>query len=193
MEVEERLIAECINGNRKSQHELYLKCHSILLSTCQRYTKEKNEAVSMMNLGYLKILKNLCKYKLEIPFEAWIRKIMINLLIDNYRANKKRLEHISLNDEMTPLHNSGSFDLDEAGHLLDAEEVELMIRHLPVVSRIVFNMFAIDGYSHSEIATIMNIKSGTSKWHVNNARQILQEMIVTKYPELNRYLKKRKA
>ena len=165
MEVEERLISECIKGQRKSQHELYLKCHPILLSTCQRYTKEKNEAISMMNLGYIKILKNLGKYKKEIPFEAWIRKIMINILIDNFRANKKRNEHITLIDESTSSYSEANVDLHDARQILEAEEIEMMISNLPLASRIVFNLFAIDGYSHTEIADKINIKTGRHARH----------------------------
>ena len=89
MSDENHLIRECIKKDRKAQYELYRKYYSFMLSICIRYVHDKEEAASLMNTGFMKVLSNLEKYREEVPFELWIRKIMINTLIDDYRKKEK--------------------------------------------------------------------------------------------------------
>jgi RNA polymerase sigma-70 factor (ECF subfamily) len=88
MNIQPQLIALCIKQDRKAEYELYKLSYSYLMSICLRYSKDKDSASEMLNVGYMKILKHLTTYKSDIPFKAWIRRIMVNTLIDEYRKNK---------------------------------------------------------------------------------------------------------
>ncbi|MEZ4849456.1 MAG: sigma-70 family RNA polymerase sigma factor [Bacteroidia bacterium] len=98
MDIDQRLIRACIKEDRLAQSQLYRRCFNVLMGVCIRYMKNEEDAVEVLNMGFLKILKNLEKKKTNVPFEAWIRRIMINTIIDEYRKNKKRLEAITYTD-----------------------------------------------------------------------------------------------
>ena len=99
MDVSLDLITACINRERKAEYELYKITYRYLMSICVRYVNGSEEAKEMLNIGFLKILTHLDKYKPEIPFKAWIRKVMVNTLIDEYREEKKHHEHINYVEE----------------------------------------------------------------------------------------------
>lgn len=175
MIIQPNLIKDCINRNRRAEYELYKTLYSYLMSICYRYTHQKELAEEMLNMGYLKILTNLEKYNSDMPFKAWIRRIMVNTLIDEYRKNKTLKENISYVEEY---YDTEEFsDTNVALQKLSADDIMQMIKKLPKASAQVFNLFAIDGFSHKEIAEMLEISQGTSKWHLNFARQKLQEMI----------------
>jgi len=146
------------------------------MSVCSRYKVDYDEAKSSVNAGFLKILNNLDRYDPNVPFEAWIKRIMINHVIDEFRKNRKvqeLIEYTDFTDKTVPTH----VDYNNADQAFDASDLEAMIRSLPPVTQKVFNLFAIDGYSHQEISKMMKISDGTSKWHVSSARKKLQETI----------------
>ncbi len=175
MIIQPQLIKECIQRNRRAEYELYKQLYSFLMSVCYRYTHQKELAEEMLNMGYLKILNNLGKYDDTMPFKAWVRRIMINTLIDEYRKNKSLKSKISYVEEY---YDTESFsETNNAVKKLSADEILQMIEKLPRASAQVFNLFAIDGYSHKEIADMLEISEGTSKWHLNYARQKLKELI----------------
>jgi len=176
MLIDQDLIKRCIEQDRRAQYELYKKCFSMLMSVCIRYEKNRSDAEALLNMGFLKIVTKLDRYQTSIPFEAWIRRIMINTIIDEYRKNKKEQETLEYTD-FEDHHYNRSIDYNAADKLFDAEELQLMINDLPTVSQRVFNMHVIDGYSHKEISDMLNISIGTSKWHVSNARKLLKERI----------------
>ena len=175
MNVELDLITGCINRERRSEYELYKKCYSYLMSVCFRYTNSREEAEEMLNVGFMKILKNLEKYKPEIPFNTWIRRVMINVLIDEYRKEKKHHENIQYVEEYYE-----TSDYSEQNNVIgkmNMEQIQLLILKLPPMSQKVFNLFVIDGYSHKEIGDLLKMSEGTSKWHLNFSRTKLKEMI----------------
>ena len=177
MNINPQLLQDCINGDRRGQFQLYKSCFSLLMGVCIRYKKNEEEAASILNVGFLKILNNLNKYKKEVPFGAWIRRIMINTIIDDFRKNRKvreLIEHTDFNNyEVT----EDLIDFNLADQLFDAEQLENFIKNLPPVSQKVFNLFAIDGYSHKEIGALLGITEGTSKWHLSSGRKKIQEMM----------------
>lgn len=182
MNIQPLLIKECINRNRRSEYELYKLTYSYLMSICIRYTRNQDLAKETLNVGFLKILNNLEKYKEEVPFKAWIRKIMINTLIDEYRKQKKQSEVIDYVEEY--FDNSDYAELNSALERINTAQIYELITKLPPMAQQVFNLFVIDGYSHKEIGEKLNIEEGTSKWHLNSARVKLKEMlekIVTPY------------
>lgn len=177
MNVSNELIQGCISKDRKAQFELYKECYSVLLSVCFRYKNNKEDAEEMLNIGFLKILNSMDKYSSNVPFEAWIRRIMINTLIDEFRKSKKERENLEYADlKESGLDNKQS-DLNSADLQFDAEELEQLLKQLPDMSCKVFNLYAIDGYSHKEIADMLGISVGTSKWHVSFSRAELKKKI----------------
>lgn len=175
MNVQPHLIAQCIKQDRKAEYELYKEAYSYLMSICLRYSRDKDSASEMLNMGYLKILKNLSSYKPEVPFKAWIRRIMVNTLIDEYRKNKRERERITYVEEYYD--RSDFSEVNEALNKINYNQIIEHINKLPEATKKVFNLFVIDGYSHKEIGVMLEISEGTSKWHLNAARQKLKEYI----------------
>lgn len=178
MKVDERLIRECIHGDRKAQLRLYDLCYSYMMSICIRYCKDKHEAGARLNLSFLKILQHLDQFDQTGSFKAWISKITLRSIIDEFRAQEKHYrQHVYYGE----LAREIEWQAEEADHF--AEEVDMdyllaVINRLPPMDRQVFNLFAIDGYGHKEIATMLNISEGTSKWHVHEARKKIKDVLV---------------
>jgi RNA polymerase sigma factor (sigma-70 family) len=171
----------CQEGDRRAQHDLYKACFQTLMGVCMRYKKDQSEAASSLNIGFLKVVTNLEKYKPEAPFEAWIRRIMINTLVDEFRKSKREKEIIEHVDFSTaPPNLSYGKDLNEGALLMDAEEIEAIIKLLPPVTQKVFNLSVVDGYSHDEISEMLGMSAGTSKWHLSFGRARLREIIIQK-------------
>src|SRR3954471_12127407 len=99
MEIQPELIIACINGERKAEYELYKVTYSYLMSICIRYTRNADKAKEVLNMGFLKILTNLDKYNAGVPFKPWIRKVMINTLINEYKKEKIHYENIKYVEE----------------------------------------------------------------------------------------------
>lgn len=183
MNIDPQLLKAAHRGDRKAQYALYRVCFPVLMAVCMRYRRDEQEAVSALNNGFLKIIQNLDKYRRdEVPFEAWIRRIMINTAIDAFRREKKWRELTVFTDEIERAHPEEPVDWNEAEQRLSVQHIENLLRKLPPVTRQVFNLFALDGFSHREIGEMLGMSEGTSKWHVNNARKQLQTWIKT---ELN--------
>jgi RNA polymerase sigma-70 factor (ECF subfamily) len=175
MNIQPQLIALCIKRDRKAEYELYKNTYSYLMSICLRYTRDKDTASELLNVGFMKILSNLEKYNLAIPFKVWIRRIMVNTLIDEYRKNKREREKVTYVEEYYD--SSDYAEANEAVSRIDCQQIYELIAQLPEATRQVFNLFVIDGYAHKEIADMLGISEGTSKWHLNAARQKLKEQI----------------
>lgn len=177
MNVPEKLLKACIKEDRRAQSELYRHCFGVMMGICMRYLKDEQEAVAALNQSFLKVLKGLEKRNPKAPFEAWLRRLTINTVIDEYRRNKKFHAHIQVEDFSEGSGYTHSLDFNEADRRLDAEEIERLIQALPPVTQQVFNLYAIDGYSHREIAKMLEMSEGTSKWHVSTARSRLKEQM----------------
>jgi len=177
MDINPQLLKDCKNKDRRAQFKLYKQCFGLLMGVSMRYKKDKDEAVEMVNIGFMKILKNIDKYRAEAPFGAWIKRIMINTIIDEFRKNRKVRELIETTDFVDFNDNVGLVDYNTADQMFDAEEIEALIKRLPPMSQKVFNLFAIDGFSHKEIGKMLGISDGTSKWHLSFSRKKLREMM----------------
>lgn len=175
MNIQPNLIALCIKQDRKAEYELYKLTYSYLMNICMRYSKDKDTASESLNMGFLKILRNLGTYKPEIPFKAWIRRVMVNTLIDEYRKNVREREKVTYVEEY--FDSSDFSDVNEALSRISYNQILEQIGLLPEATKKVFNLYAIDGYSHKEISVLLSISEGTSKWHLNAARQKLKEYI----------------
>ncbi len=176
LEINTQLIKKIEKKERKAQIELYRLCFNDLMSIASRYNKNKEDSALLVNNCFLKIINNLNKYNSSKPFQAWIRRIAINEVIDDYRKNKKRKELFIETENIES--NEESFS--EIDHKIEAEELNNMLFELPKATRIVFSLIAIDGYSHKEIAKQLNISLETSKWHMKEARKRLKIMLIQK-------------
>lgn len=178
------LIQECIKQNRKAEYALYRYCFKFLMPVCYRYLKNEDDAAEILNKAFLKILLNLETYNREKQFEKWAKAITVNTIIDEFRMNKKRnllFAQVAPEDVQPYYH---PFNLNEAEAKLTAEDVHKHIQLLPESSKVVFNLFVFEGYSHKEIAQQLNISEGTSKWHLSHARQILKAQLSKIFPNV---------
>lgn len=179
-----QLISLCLKQDRKAESALYKYCFTKLMPICYKYYKSKDDSLEQLNKSFLKILNNLDKYDVEKSFDAWIKTITVNTIIDEFRVNNKRnalfidrqYEEIDL--DFHP------FNLNEAEAKLTADDIQIHIQQLPDSSKMVFNLFVIDGYGHKEIGEMLGINEGTSKWHLNNARKILKKKLIEMFPQL---------
>ncbi|MBK6485235.1 MAG: sigma-70 family RNA polymerase sigma factor [Chitinophagaceae bacterium] len=138
MDINSHILEQCRRNNRKAQYELYRECYPLLMSICSRYHRNDLDSRSVLNEGFLKIISNLDKYGPQVPFKYWIRKIMINTIIDHFRKEKQ------YNDHITHAETSHLILVSEAEIAIeenyDAEELLNMIRKLPTVTCKVFNL-----------------------------------------------------
>ncbi len=174
MTITPELLHAAGKGDRKAQYQLYRQCYPVLLAVCFRYRRDASEAAAALNDGFLKIVQHLHRYNAEVPFEAWIRRIQINTLIDQFRREAKWRDTIQLTEKTEQLADAGAVDWNAADQQFDLDQLEGLIRRLPPVSQQVFNLFVLDGYSHAEISAMLDISEGTSKWHVSFARNQLR-------------------
>jgi len=173
--IDQEQIDACLRGDEKALYDLYHLTYGSLHAVCKRYLNDQDEISLLLNSGFLKIVKGLSSYQDKVPFEAWIKRIMINTVIDHHRKHKKYKETIQYPETM--VESKQSMDFNEAEKLFDAEQLMSLIHQLPPMTGKVFNLYAIDGYSHKEIGDLLKITAGTSKWHLSTARKKLQEMI----------------
>lgn len=177
MHVPIELLNKCINNDRKAQYELYKACYSFILSICYRYFSSKDDALAVQNEIFLKIILNLSKYKGEGAFEAWVRKVAVNTIVDKYRKDKKLKATIVYTDMAAETLQETSPEENEVEIKLATQDIYRLIHLLPPMYGKVFNLFVIDGYSHKEIAEMLSISEGTSKSNLYDARKKLQQMI----------------
>ena len=175
--ISEELIEQCRKGERRAQYTMYRALYPALMSVCFRYERNAEDAAALMNGGFLKVLDSLKTYDLKVSFEAWSKRIMINHVIDEYRRNRKRKETELLLDGQAGA-NDYQVATDGVQEWMNSELLRTMLHRLPELPRKVFNLFAIDGYSHKEIAELLNMPVGTSRWHLAEARRELQKLLL---------------
>jgi RNA polymerase sigma factor (sigma-70 family) len=167
---ESEIIKGCVKGNRKYQEMLYKKYSSTMMGVCMRYFRKRDEAEDCLQEGFIKVFNSLDTYKGDGSFEGWIRKTMINTALNIYKTNLKYSNHTDIDDLKDVIADKNdNTDNISAQHLLK------LIQDLPDGYRMVFNLYTIEGYSHKEISTMLNISEGTSKSQLSRARNMLQQ------------------
>lgn len=174
---EQEIIKGCIKNDRRSQNALYKLYYPLMSSVALRYSNNQEEAVQKMNGGFFKVLTNINKYDNQYAIATWIRNILVNHMIDEFRKEKKYIANIHLSD----FDEIVAVDFNDGERNLEEQELRSLLKALPDVTQKVFNMYAIDGYKHREIADYLGISEGTSKWHVSNARIKLKVLIEQLY------------
>lgn len=175
------LIRGCIRGDRRAQHQLYQESYDFLYHITRRYTVNKDDAMDFLNQAFLKIITHLDKFRPGESFRAWTSSIAIRTCIDEIRKTKRYQHHVDTRDtDKLVMLEKNNADQNTAPEKMQAEDLLKLVRELPDVTREVFNLNALDGFSHREVAEILGISETASRWHVHHARQILKEKISIK-------------
>lgn len=172
MTEENILVEQCLQNDPKAQSMFYKKYSKKMYALCMRYSKSKDDASDIMQEGFIKVFQNLENFRNEGSLEGWVRKIMTNTALNYYKKSLKSQGQIEVESiEETEKSSSDIFDN------LSATEIIRLMQELPNMYRINFNLFAIEGYSHKEIAIMLDIPENTSKSNVLRARKILQTKV----------------
>ena len=168
---EQELIKKCLEEDEASQRELYDRYSGHLFMVCLRYAKNKDDAQDIFQEGFVRILDNLSQFQFQGSFQGWMSRIMSHCAISYYRKKFHSCE------EELPEHADFKEISPDAVDKMSEKELLKLVNELPDGYRVVFNMYAIDGYSHDEIAKELNISKGTSRSQLARAREILQKKL----------------
>ncbi len=164
-------IQACIKNESWAQQRLYEEYYSSLLPVCLRYADDENEALDILHDGFIKVFKNISKYKIGTSMSAWIKRVIVNTAIDGYRKKVRRRT-----DDIDNVYDV--FDLDpDVVSTLSAEEIVKALQTLSPAYRTVFNMYVIEGYSHREIGNELGITESTSRSNLVKARTKLKALV----------------
>lgn len=169
---ESDLIKGCIEGNRRMQEELYTRFASKMYAVCLRYANNANDAQDLLQEGFIKVYKNLHRFRAEGSFEGWIRRVFVNTSIEHFRRKATQLAIVSEREENS-IEDSDVSALDN----LAEKDIINLIQELSPGYRTVFNLYVVEGYSHREIGDILGISEGTSKSQLARAKGILQKKV----------------
>lgn len=169
---EETLVDRCKSGNQEAQRELFNRFSPLMLGVAMRYINDKERAEDVLQDGFIKVFKNIHRFEHRGSLEGWIRRIIVNTALDQIRKNKKTQGDIELDNSVFEI-----VQKSEVESQLQAEFLMKIVQQLPEGYRVVFNLFAIEGYSHKEIADEMGISESTSKSQYSRARAYLRKVL----------------
>ena len=175
----EEIIRDCQEGRPSALQYLYEKFSPVMFAICLRYSRDRTEAEDLLQEGFLKVFRSIGGFRGEGSLEGWMRRIMVNTALEQYRRK----------NYMYPVENLPEEEAGEAESpdmQLRSEDLQQMICDLPPRYRMVFNLYALEGYSHKEIAIMMGITTGTSKSNLSRAREILQRKVEAQYGVLRK-------
>ncbi len=179
MVTDNQIIEGCRKGNHNSFNMLYQRYAPVMLGICCRYCKTKPEAEDVLQEGFIKVFEKISTYKGKGSFEGWLRRIMINTAINHFKANSKHYYH-----EDIDLMNSISIKSDDKILTFESDinqdHIIQLIQELPAGYNMIFNLYVIDGLTHSEIANELEISINTSKSQLSKARKWLRNKLVIK-------------
>lgn len=175
-----QIIEGCLSGKRKAYSRLYRRYAAVMMGICMRYCKNRADAEDVLQEGFIKVFSHMEKYRHEGSFEGWIKRIMINTAIDHHKANLRHAYHSDINrlEESTVLDGLSGHDPDPPLFPdIPKEKLISLVQSLPDGYRMVFNLYAIEGYSHRDIAGSLGISENTSKTQLMKARRSLREKL----------------
>ncbi|MEZ4826509.1 MAG: sigma-70 family RNA polymerase sigma factor [Bacteroidia bacterium] len=177
----EALIKGCINQKPAAQRELYDRFASAMLAVCYRYARDRDDAEDILQEGFVKVFQKIAHFDDRGSLEGWIRKIMVNTAIDHLRKQKYQQNQTELKEGIA------QFESEDVLDRLELESLYEVIQQLPAGYRLVFNLYAIEGYSHKEIADELDINESTSRSQYTRAKAMLRQLIEALYMEKNIY------
>ncbi|MDP4151394.1 MAG: RNA polymerase sigma factor [Bacteroidota bacterium] len=163
-----QLVRDCLKGQAPAQKQLYDHFAPTMLGICYRYTKSMSDAEDVLQEGFIMVFKNLHQFSFSGELGGWIRRIMVNTAINYLKKNSRYQTELLFTDSV--LHPVATEDPEV---LLNAKELAELIRQLPPGYQAIFNMHAVEGYSHVEIGRMMGINEGTSRSQYSRARALL--------------------
>jgi RNA polymerase sigma factor (sigma-70 family) len=165
------LISDCLKGSRKAQEQLYRQLYGFAMTIAMRYARDEQDAADIMSHAFVKMFRSLASFNTaKGSLHVWVKKILINEALDHIKQ-RSRFSSRELTEAEEPAINN------EVIEKTDAAEILQLIKQLPPATHAVFVLFAIDGYAHKEIAAQLKISEGTSKWHLSEARKLLQQKL----------------
>lgn len=171
MQPDDDLIKGCARGDRASQKALYDRYCRKMMAICQRYANASQEAEDILQEGFIKVFKSISKFRGESQLSTWMTRIMINTALNRQRQKLYMMPMVDVEDATMIQEEDLFLSQFQLGELLD------VIQSLPDGCRVVFNLFAIEGYSHKEISEMLSISVGTSKSQYNRARSLLRTRV----------------
>ena len=171
---EEELIRGCIREDATCQRELFNRFAGRMLGVCNRYARNAADAEDIMQDAFIKVFDKIHQFKFEGSFEGWIRRIMVNTALKKYSLRRYEKEVVGYEFKDT---NESGMEASAYSHLNQKEILEL-INNLPDGYRLIFNLYAIEGFQHEEIAEMLGIQPGTSRSQLVKARMMLQKQII---------------
>jgi len=168
---EAELVEGCQKGEPRYQKALYERYFRLMFGVCLRYTDNRDDAQDILQEGFIRVFKHIHSFRGEGSFEGWVRRIMVHTSIEHYRRHSRYF--------MVDVKEAGEVKLDsEAMSDLGRDEILGLIQELPPGYRTVFNLYAVEGYSHQEVADMLGISAGTSKSQLSRAKRLLQEKLI---------------
>ncbi len=165
---QQKLVRDCLKGKLQAQRQLYEQYAEAMLGVCYRYTRSVRDAEDVLQEGFLKVFHHLSQYKKEGELGAWIRRIMVNTALNFLKRNKRYQQEMFFTEEY--LHPVTD---DDPVHRLEAKEIADLVRQLPHGYQVIFNLYAVEGYTHVEIGEMLGISDGTSRSQYARARKLL--------------------
>lgn len=169
---ESDLIKGCIEGDRRMQEELYKRFSPKMYAVCLRYANNPNDAQDLLQEGFIKVYRNLHRFRAEGSFEGWVRRVFVNTSIEHFRKKSTQLSSVSEKEENT-IEDADITALDS----LAEKDIINIVQELSPGYRTVFNLYVVEGYSHKEVGELLGISEGTSKSQLARAKSILQKKI----------------
>ncbi|HSC52042.1 MAG TPA: RNA polymerase sigma factor [Phnomibacter sp.] len=167
------LLEGCLQADRKAQKQFYLQYYQFAMTIALRYSRDEMDAADIMSHAFVKIFKSLKSYdSSKGSLHAWIKKIVVNEGLDHIKSRERFSETVEI--ESVPEPEIRNEVLEQMG----ADEIMKLVQKLPPATHAVFVAYAVEGYNHREIAEKLNISEGTSKWHLSEARSILQKLLL---------------
>ncbi len=165
------ILTGCQGGKRKAQEKLYRHFYAFAMSVAMRYARDEQQAADIMSHAFVKMFRSIHSFDISKGnFHGWLKKIIINEALDLLKA-ESRFSSKELPVAEEPSISSAVIENTDAAAIMH------LIRQLPPATHAVFVLYAVEGYAHKEIADILKIKEGTSKWHLSEARKILQQKL----------------
>ncbi len=184
---EQSLVKACLRKERRAQELLYKRYYGRMMGVCLRYARDRDEASSMLNHGFFKVFETLDRFDPEKGrLDGWIYRIVMHAAIDHYRAVLRQAPFEGQPDDLL---TSRQDEAESALDRLSAQEILGLVQQLSPAYRTVFNLFVIEGMSHTEIADLLGISEGTSKSNLAKARRNLQQLLLAReVPKKVRYV-----
>lgn len=169
------LVEGCLKGKPEAEYALYQKYGSLTFGFCRRYTSDQMEAEDLHQVGWIKTFQSLKTYRKEAAFGAWIRSVFVSVCLTAYQKRKKEWQWLVFSLETGEMQNAS--DPNPPQDFLELENLSRLISRLPEGARLVFNLFAIEGLNHAEIAEKLGISEETSRQQLARARQKLKQQL----------------